>query len=309
MTEISGSIFVCTFLVSLFLNYSFQKLSIHFNKIDEINHRSSHKNLATKTGGISFFSSVFLITFYYYYIENEVFDFSLLLPLSIIFIIGVYDDFYDADFKLKFFIQIIVAKQLIDNGFVIDNFYGLFGLHEVSYFIAQITTVFVFLIIVNSFNFIDGIDGLAISFSIMSIFLFDYFSTSNIITNLNTLIILSLLPLFYYNFRKTKKVFLGDAGSLVLGSLVAMNTFGYLNTNTESTIEINKAITSIAILFYPLFDLLRVFIIRISNGKSPFNADQNHLHHFVTNKIKNHFLTTILIVLANLLVVFLIISL
>ena len=59
------------------------------------------------------------------------------------FIVGVYDDFYDANFKLKFFLQIIVAKILIDQGYVISNFHGFLGLYNVPWLFAQISTVFV----------------------------------------------------------------------------------------------------------------------------------------------------------------------
>ena len=91
------------------------------------------------------------------------------------FIIGVYDDLYNANFKLKFLMQIIVGKILIDQGFVITNYYGLFGLQEISWILAQFTTIFVFLIIVNAFNFIDGIDGLAKSQFFKTSFLFLFF--------------------------------------------------------------------------------------------------------------------------------------
>ena len=60
------------------------------------------------------------------------------------FIVGVYDDFYNADFKLKFFIQIIVAKILIDQGYIIDNYYGLFGLREIPWLICTINNNFCF---------------------------------------------------------------------------------------------------------------------------------------------------------------------
>ena len=91
------------------------------------------------------------------------------------FIVGVYDDFYNADFKLKFFLQIIVAKILIDYGFVIDNFHGVFGVYEIPSLTSQIFTVFVFLVIVNAFNFIDGIDGLAITEAIKVILIIEFY--------------------------------------------------------------------------------------------------------------------------------------
>ena len=93
------------------------------------------------------------------------------------FIVGVYDDFYNADFKLKFLLQIIVAKILIDYGFVIENFHGVFGLNEIPRLASQLFTVFVFLVIVNAMNFIDGIDGLAITETIKVIIIDRIFIT------------------------------------------------------------------------------------------------------------------------------------
>ena len=68
-------------------------------------------------------------------------------------------------------LQIIVAKIIIDQGYVITNYYGLFGFYEIPWFLAQLSTLFVFLVIINSINFIDGVDGLAISEIIKTILL------------------------------------------------------------------------------------------------------------------------------------------
>ena len=295
-------------LLGIGLNVIFQWLFVRLRKYDPINPRSSHSTLATKTGGIALFTTLFLITLYFYFTSNEVFDFSLLIPLAIVFIIGVYDDFYDANFKLKFFIQIIIAKLLIDNGFIINNYYGLFGLYEIPYLMAQFTTVFVFLVIVNAFNFIDGIDGLAISFAIFSILGFEYLNESNQLTLLNTICIGSLIPLYYFNFKKENKIFLGDAGSLFLGSLLALNTFHFLDAN-QVVRNGNRVLLSVAVLLYPLIDLLRVFIIRIRKKKSPFIADKKHIHHYLLNKKLSHPLITIILLLLNFLVFLLIFNL
>ena len=114
-----------SFLLSIFLLILIQKIFIKKKKFDDFNHRTSHNTLATKTGGISIFLCLFLISIFYYIKGVEIFDFSLLIPLSIMFIVGVYDDLYNADFKLKFILQIIVAKIIIDQGFVIDSFHGV----------------------------------------------------------------------------------------------------------------------------------------------------------------------------------------
>lgn len=285
-------------VLSLGFNVLFQWIFIKRKKFDPIKSRSSHNTLATKTGGIALFSSLFFCTIYYYFKQNEVFDFSLLLPLSIIFIIGVYDDFYEADFKLKFFIQIIVAKLLIDNGFLINHYYGLFGLQEIPHLLAQFTTIFVFLVLVNAFNFIDGIDGLATSFAIFALVSFEFLNYSTDLTSLNTICIGGLFPLYYFNFKKERKIFLGDAGSLFLGSLIAVNAFHYLDPS-QAVKSGNRVLISVAVLLYPLLDLLRVFVIRLRQNKSPFSADQNHLHHILVNKNRSHMISSGVIVILN----------
>ena len=299
---------VFSFTCSLILNYLFNQWFLKTRKLDKINSRSSHTVIATKSGGIAIFTSLFLITLILYALEKELYDFSILLPLGIIFIIGVYDDFYDADFKLKFFIQIIVAKLFIDQGFVIDSFYGLFGLYQIPYIVAQLTTTFVFLVIVNAYNFIDGIDGLAISFAIFVLITFWFLDDSSELSTLNLICFGSLVPLYYFNFKKENKIFIGDAGSLFLGSLMALNVFSFLDQESELILMDNhRLFIAIIILCYPLLDLIRVFVIRILNKKSPFRPDKNHLHHILVHATKSHLASTFIIISIN--VILLIITL
>jgi len=284
-------LFLFVLVLSSIIHFTVQRFFIYKKKFDDFNHRSSHNTLATRTGGIGVFLTVFLISFFYYFQGVEIFDYSLLIPLGIIFIVGVYDDFYNADFKLKFLLQIIVAKILIDQGFVISNYHGLFGLYEVPRILAQLSTVFVFLVIVNAVNFIDGIDGLAITEVIKTILLVEFFSIQfTPLFPFSLILIGSLLPLYYLNFKKKRKVFLGDGGSLLLGTIVAIYAFTVLGNNFEfgPELTINKTLFAVLILIYPLVDLLRVFIIRIKNKKSPFRPDQNHLHHLVIFKISSN---------------------
>ena len=301
---IDKTLLILFFLLSSLLAFIIQKIFIKYKKFDDFNHRTSHRTLATKTGGISIFCSLFLLTFFYYMKGEEVFDFSILIPLSIMFIVGVYDDFYEADFKLKFLLQIIVAKIIIDQGYVIDSFHGIFGLYELPWIIAQCFTIFVFLVIVNSYNFIDGIDGLAIFETIKTIFFIEYLSVENSPIYMLGIIIISLIiPLLYYNFKKQHKIFLGDAGSLLLGTFISIYIFNIFNENYvfKNNFNINKGFFSMILLAYPLIDLLRVFIIRIYNKKSPFIADKNHIHHKILYVVKSHFLVVITIQFISLL--------
>jgi len=301
-------IYFLVFTLSVIITYWTQKIFIYYKKFDDFNHRSSHKTLATRTGGIGVFATLLIVSSYYYFNEIELFDYSLFIPLGIMFIVGVYDDFYNADFKLKFLFQIIIAKIIIDQGYVISNYHGLFGFYEVPWILAQLSTVFVFLVIINAINFIDGIDGLAISEVIKAILLIEFFSANETaLTYLALLLIISLLPLYYFNFKKKGKVFLGDGGSLLLGTIVSIFTFYVLGPNFEfkDDLAINKVLFSVLILFYPLLDLLRVFIIRLKNKKSPFEPDQNHLHHVIL-KDRPHSFKLIFIQVLSLLLFFLI---
>ena len=292
------------FILSGILNHFIQKIFIHYKKFDDFNHRSSHTTLATRTGGIGVFTTLLIVSSYFYLNKFELFDYSLFIPLGIMFIIGVYDDFYNADFKLKFLLQIIVAKIIIDQGYVISNYHGLFGLYEVPWLFAQLSTVFVFLVIINAINFIDGIDGLATTEVIKTIVLIEFFSGNlTALRPLATLLILSLLPLYYFNFKKKGKVFLGDGGSLLLGTFVSVYIFHILGPeySFKDGFKINKTLFAVLVILYPLVDLLRVFILRIKKGKSPFVADQNHIHHLLSLKKKLGPFKTILLI--NILVV------
>ena len=300
-------IFFLIFILNGILTYWIQKIFIHYKKFDDINHRSSHKNLATRTGGIGIFITLLIVSSYYYLNKIDLFDYSLFIPLGIMFVVGVYDDFYHADFKLKFFLQIIVAKIIIDQGYVISNYQGLFGLYEVPWLLAQITTVFVFLVIINAINFIDGIDGLAISEVIKIILLIEFFSANKTpLTPLALILTLSLLPLYYFNFKQKCKVFLGDGGSLLLGTVIAIYLFHVLgpNYNLHPEFKMDKPLLAITVLIYPLLDLLRIFIIRIAQKKSPFHPDQNHLHHLLLKKGIPHLWIVIIIQLISVGVLF-----
>ena len=299
--------YILIILVSLILSYGLKLWFTRLQKFDAINHRSVHHTKATKTGGMAVFLTLFLFSSYFYLNQVQIFDFSLLIPLGIMFIVGVYDDFYNADFKLKFFLQIIVAKVLIDQGLIIDNFHGVLGLYEIPRITSQLFTGFVFLVIVNAINFIDGVDGLAITETIKVILVIEFLSLK--ITPffyLGIITVIGLLPLYYFNFKKDYKVFLGDAGSLFLGTLIAIYLFYVLGSEYEfkEAFSVNKPLFTMSLIVYPLIDLLRVFIIRIRNKKSPFSPDQNHLHHLLINKGYSHFMVVLILQTISLAILF-----
>ena len=224
-----------------------------------------------------------------------IYDFSIIVPLSILTFVGLYDDVYNIDFKLKFIFQIIAAKIIIDNGLIIDNFHGVFGIYEINRIIANLVTIFIIVAIINAINFIDGVDGLALTIVLFFISLFEFFSDGvTPFINFSILIFTSSLILFYFNFRKKNKVFLGDSGSLFYGGVVSIYTVYILSQGyiIKESFDLHKILFVISILSYPIVDIVRVVIIRIINKKSPFEADKNHIHHLILRKTKSHLITT-----------------
>lgn len=301
-------IIASSFFLSLICTLLYQRLFINEKRTTQINERSSHTAIATSNGGVALFSSIFILSCVLYLLGLEIFEYKLLVPIGLITLVGVYDDIYEVDFKLKLLFQIITAKIIIDQGFIINNLHGVFGLFELSSIIAQMLTIFIIVSIINSINFIDGIDGLALA--VLSIFIisFEFFSKDYFeFDNLSLILLVSSLPLWYFNFQKNKKVFLGDAGSLMIGTIISIYTITILSNQyiIHPEYDLHKILFVFSILFYPIIDIVRVFFLRIYKGKSPFIADKNHIHHILLNKVGKHSYVIILIILSTLFVIIL----
>lgn len=297
------SIGLVSLSLSAILIFISNKFFLQKKILDQKNERSSHNEIATRSGGIALFITVFLISFANYIYGNTLFNYSILVPLGLLVSIGVYDDVFNIDFKLKFIFQVIAAKIIVDTGLLVDNFHGVLGLFEINRVIAQLLTIFIILSIVNAINFIDGIDGLAISIFSFFILTFEFFSISNTpLFNFSIIILACLIPLLYFNFRKKNKVFLGDSGSHFLGGIVSIYVIFILSQNytIKPQFDIHKILFVISILSYPVIDLVRIVYIRLKNKKSPFKADKKHIHHYILGKTKNHFLTTLFILIFSL---------
>lgn len=298
-----------TIIISLSMIVFTQKFFLKNKYIDTINKRSSHKTSATRSGGIAIFSTLFLISVYNYLIGNTVFDYSIMVPISLLVVVGLYDDIYNVDFKLKFIFQIIAAKMIIDNGLIVDNFHGILGIFEINRIIAQILTIIVVVAIINAINFIDGIDGLAISVVSLFLILFEIMSLSpSPFNNATMIILISFIPLYYFNFRSKMKVFLGDSGSLFLGCLVSVYVLYILSNEyiIKPRFDINKIIFVLSIMPYPIIDLVRIFFKRIIEKKSPYIADKNHIHHKLLNLLGSHILVVISIIMSS--IIFLVLT-
>ncbi len=297
-----ATIGVFSIIISLLVMNLSQKYFFRYKIFDKIISRSSHSVTATRNGGVAIFSSLFLVTIYFYFNSNEVFDFSLIIPLGILFTIGLYDDFYQVDFKLKFIFQIIVAKILIDQGFYIESLNGFFGLYEMPYMAAQFISIFLIVLLINALNFSDGIDGLAITETIKGLIFVIYLSSGSLYEGLNLLffiIILSTLPLYYFNFRKINKVFLGDSGSLLLGGVISIALIHLSNTIDYNLSGMGTPWLILICFAYPIIDLFHVVSKRAIKKNSPFKADKTHIHHLLLKKGFSHLRTLLIISLST----------
>jgi UDP-N-acetylmuramyl pentapeptide phosphotransferase/UDP-N-acetylglucosamine-1-phosphate transferase len=284
--------YIIVVFFSIFLNLAFKKLFLERGLIDNINHRSSHNSVALRSGGTIIFIIIVSYSGYLYFLGKQPYDFSFLLPLSILYVIGLYDDLKGLDFTLKFIFQIIAAKLLIDIGYVIDIF-SIFG-YEYTFtrIISQLISIILFVSIFNAYNFIDGIDANIHLETIKNItLLLLLFNFSPELHKLSIFCILVVSINLIFNVNKRIKIFTGDSGSLIIPVILLMLVFEGIKFNSDQ----NSIKYIFILLFYPLFDLIRVVIIRIRSRKSPFMPDKNHLHHRVIKIFGGHVKSSIFI--------------
>lgn len=290
-------IYISVIIISFILNFFFRNFFLKKNILDEINQRSSHETIATRSGGTVLFLILFFYCLYLYINNKQPFDFSIFIPMAILFTTGLYDDIYKVDFGLKFLFQIIAAKYLIDIGYIIDVF-SIFGYEFMfSRMFSQIITIFLIVAIINAYNFIDGIDSNIHLETIKNLSLIIlFFQPNDTFLNLIvfTLIIVSITLIF--NLNKKVKVFMGDSGSLLIPFLLIVFVFESSFSGDQNIIKY------LGIIFlYPIIDLIRVVFLRLKSKKSPFLADKNHIHHLLNTKINSHFKTSIIIMIFSLL--------
>ena len=295
------TVLIIIFLASCLIKIS-QSVFIKNHYIDKINHRSSHSVVSTRSGGVAVLLTLLITSTVFYINGFELYDYSLLIPIIILGVVGIYDDVYSVDFKLKFIFQVIAAKIIIDNGLIIDNFHGIFGLYEINRVLAQCVTILVICSIINALNFIDGIDGLAISVFIFFIILFEFFAEDpSGLTNLSVILVSIIIPLLYFNYKRDFKVFLGDSGSLFIGGLISIYVLKILSNDyiIRPEFDLNKILFVISVLSYPIIDFTRVIFIRLYSGVSPFVADKRHIHHIIQKKITQHYKIVAIIISAQ----------
>ena len=294
----------------IFVTVLFSKLK---DLMAEIGIRSSHEELTPTLGGVAIFAAT-LISYFLWKIPSEGNEIHLAVSsLIILFFLGIKDDILILSPKKKILIQIAASLLLITLGDLrITNLYGLLGYNSISYLPGVILTTFIFIVLTNAVNLIDGIDGLAGSFGFISSICFailfyklDLYAYVILSVSLSG----SLLGFLRYNFSIKNKIFMGDTGSLILGFLVSFFSIKYITINSsyayDSRLENDAPLIVMVILILPLFDTLRMFSVRLFSGQSPFKGDRNHFHHILLDRGLSHWNATIFLLIFNLLAIYL----
>lgn len=209
------------------------------------------------------------------------------VSVALMFIIGLRDDVLALTPRQKLFSQFLPVFVLVflDN-VTLTSMYGLMGLGELPWPITYILSVFTVIIISNAYNLIDGIDGLAgtIGFLVLLFFGTWFYLGGQPHLSLMALIFAGSLAAFLLFNWQPSSIFMGDTGALTFGLILAFFAIKFINLNfglpEGHPVKFSASVaTSICVLIIPMFDTLRVIILRVKNGQSPFHADRNHLHH------------------------------
>jgi UDP-N-acetylmuramyl pentapeptide phosphotransferase/UDP-N-acetylglucosamine-1-phosphate transferase len=281
------------------------------NLMDHPEERSVHHVRVPNLGGVGIYLSIVLAITSVGALLDTKSLFLILGGITILFFLGLKDDILVLSPRKKFIGQLLVASLIIMfTDTRIMGFSGLFGVTILPYILSVLFTLFVYVLVINAFNLIDGIDGLAGSLAFMACIVFAvlfYHIDQVSMVVLCGAVCGGIVPFLFFNFSKHKKMFLGDTGSMILGFILAVLSVRLINSSEKSVDALfynSAAVLVLAILFFPLLDTLRIFIIRIFiHKKSPFMADKNHIHHRFLDLGFSHKSTTAFIVMLNVMLV------
>lgn len=278
---------------------------------DVPNGRTSHLVNTPTLGGIAIFAS--LVVSLGLFIDPEKFPHIqyFLAALTILFFIGLKDDLINISAVKKFIAQVLSAFIIVVLADIrISDFHGLFGIHSLNYYFSVTLTIIAIVGLINGFNLIDGIDGLASGIGIVTSLAFGIWFVGADEWEFFILamgIVGSLIAFFRFNvFSKNNKLFMGDTGSLILGLTISVLMIHFIELNIPGTAKASVTAApaiALAILIVPLFDTLQVMTIRMLKGKSPFQPDKTHLHHVLLELGFTHLKATLFIILANIIII------
>jgi UDP-GlcNAc:undecaprenyl-phosphate/decaprenyl-phosphate GlcNAc-1-phosphate transferase len=281
----------CITLLPFIIRYAKRK-----NLYDEPSRRRIHKKITPSMGGIGIFFGLVTSLIILAETRGRLYFFELITILTIPFVVGLLDDLIHLTPKTKLLGQAFTAVFIF---YVLDtritSFYGLLPLDTLNHFLSLPLTFAVIVVITNAFNLIDGIDGLAASVAIIIFgFLGVWFYAAGAL-HLSVVAFGAGGAIMAFLIRNwaPSRIFMGDTGSLVIGTLIAILIFNFLSLNynlsDDSALKFGSSVgAALAILVIPFTDTVRVIVVRLSKGISPIKADKRHIHHVLVRLGKSH---------------------
>ncbi len=300
------------FAGTLWMHPKVLKIAILKNIVDNPDARKLQRNPVPVMGGVAVFFGIAIGLCSSSAIFNSASTFMLISAMLIMLYVGTIDDIIDLSAGIRFLIEIIIIVWLMyASQSSINCFWGLWGINTIPMWFGYALTVFAAVGIINAINLIDGVNGLSSGFCFMSSILFTifFYCTGNYV--MATLAISAagaIVPFFLHNvFGSKTRMFIGDGGTLVIGTMMSMFVMSILDRNSGCALLAAKGFGlipfTLAVLSIPIFDTLRVMTTRILNKKSPFHPDKTHLHHMFIELGFSHSGTTMSILTINFLIV------
>lgn len=266
-----------------------------------------HTGAIPRLGGVAIFLS-FTLTLLLWGFSNPLLQINYLLAAcTLLFVLGLNDDLTGLGHCAKFSMELIAALLLSIGGNIrLYSLHGLFNIYELSYCSSIALSVLVLVFLINAFNLIDGIDGLAAATGIMAHLafaaLFIYMQQGQLAA-VSLSLAGALVGFLKFNLTPAR-IFMGDTGSLLTGLISAVMALKFIELSTNGGLKepLSPPLTlmiSLAIFILPVTDTLSVFITRLANGKSPFKGDLNHIHHKILRHGFTHLQSTAILILLN----------
>lgn len=278
--------------------------------------RKIHVRAVPTVGGIMIFAALLVNAFFWLAVgpapSTAIFQSGSALAACtvVIFFMGLKDDIVGLAPAKKLLVHLAVGFILVAvGGFKIETFGGLFGVGELPEGLSLAFSMFVYIVIVNALNLIDGVDGLVGGYAViaMSAFALWFLQTGQTPFAVIALSLAGAMTGFLVFNHAPARIFLGDSGSLLVGLVCYALATQLINTPMSEVPEawngISMPVLAMAILAYPLMDTLRVFCLRAARGISPFSPDRNHLHHRLMMRTRNHAKTSMFVYVFSLSIV------
>lgn len=299
-------------LGTLWIHPKVLKIAIAKDLVDNPDARKLQRRPVPNMGGPAVFFGIIIGLCSSQTMFNSPNVFMLMTAMLIMLYIGIMDDILSLTPTIRFVIEILVICWLMHiNNASISCFYELWGIDTIPGWISYPLTIFACVGIINAINLIDGVNGLSSGFCFMASVIF-----AIMFYHLNDIVMMTIaisaagavIPFFLHNvFGYNTRMFIGDSGTLVFGTMMSMFVISILEENVACNILMQKGMGlipfTLAVLAIPVFDTLRVMSTRILHKKSPFHPDKTHLHHMFIDLGFSHTGTTISILTLNFIII------